>query len=328
MEIKNKHVITIGFLLFLLVCTSAALYAAAFAGKNNLEYGLWVWDSPIQISQKYQSTVLSTATSNGMNVLYVTIDDYLDIAELPDGTDKSQKIAAYMNALQRLVSAANARGISVDVEAGWRDWGEADQQYKAMDIIDFAEKYNATHGTAKIRGVQFDVESYLLPTYEGDKALILEHFVQFVAAVTARMGTDDLRLSVVVPHFYDDQQNWTPAITYDGQTTFTFNHVLRILDTRPGSSIIVMAYRNKAQGSDGAIQLSHTEVEEASASPHGTKIIVAQETGNVPPAYVTFYGRTKAYYLEQVQMIRKKFDGEKNFGGIAVDYIDPFLQLK
>ncbi|MEJ0002227.1 MAG: hypothetical protein WDN09_03590 [bacterium] len=39
------------------------------------------------------------------------------------------------------------------------------------------------------------------------------------------------------------------------------------------------------------------EVNEASGAGHTTRIIVAQETGNVDPDYVTFYGMTKNQYL-------------------------------
>lgn len=291
------------------------------------EYGTWVWTSPYAMSSAYMSKVISAADENDINVIYVTVDDYLTINALAEGATKEAKKAKYNDALEKFIIAANQKGIAVDVEAGWRDWAEAANINKSNVIIDFAIAYNASH-TDKIRGVQFDIEPYLMPTYEKNKAVLLKNFVTLVDASTKRMGASDMRLSFVIPHFYDSAQKWTPAITYGGFTTYTFDHMLRILDTRANSSIILMSYRNFANGSDGSIQISKTEIEAASNGAHPTKVIVAQETGDVEPAYVTFHDTSRAEYEKQVALINQAFSAKSGFGGISVHYIDPFLELQ
>src|SRR5690606_32081869 len=114
-----------------------------------------------------------------------------------------------------------------------------------------------------------------LPTYEQNKAPHLLHFVEFVDQSMERLLNSDLRFSVVIPHFYDSKQNWTPLVTYAGRTDYTFNHVLRILDRKAGGSIILMSYRNFAEGKNGSIEISKVEVDEASDG-YRTKVIVAQ----------------------------------------------------
>lgn len=293
------------------------------AGK---EYGTWVWVSPLQMSASYTNSVLNMAKANGINVIYVTIDDYLEIAALPEGTDKDAQKAAYSTALQTVVHAAKLQGIAVDAEAGWRDWAEAGQTYKAFAIVDYVLEYNATHPNDALRGFQYDVEPYLLSSYENNKGPILTRFVQLIDETTTRLGTAPIRFGVVIPHFYDDAQAWTPAITYNGTTQHTFNHLLSILDRRAGSTIILMSYRNFSEGNNGTIQISQVEVTQANG--HATKVIVGQETGNVDPAYVTYYGLTKAYYLEQVGIMQNAFKTNTGFGGIAVHYVEPFLELR
>ncbi len=59
---------------------------------------------------------------------------------------------------------------------------------KAFAIIDYVASYNATHPNAPIRGFQFDVESYLLPSYDNDKAGTLTKFVSLVAETAAHMS--------------------------------------------------------------------------------------------------------------------------------------------
>jgi hypothetical protein len=294
---------------------------------NSDEYGTWVWESPYGMPDSYINKVISGATVNKINVIYITIDDYLEIHNLPEGPSKESAKVNYSNALEKFITAASNVNIAVDVEAGWRDWAETPNTYKANVIIDYAIEYNNLRKN-KIRGVQFDVEPYLLPTYETNKAVVLKNFVAFVDASTKRLGSNELSLNIVIPHFYDSGQQWTPSFTYGGVTTYAFDHVLRILDTRPKSSITLMSYRNFALGNDGTVEISKTEIDQASVGDHSTKIIVAQETGNVQPSYVTFYNVSKTEYEKQISIIKNTFANSKNFGGMAVHYIDPFLALR
>lgn len=295
--------------------------------STDLEYGTWVWEPPTKISDRYLNTILNTAVTHGINVIYITIDDYLEIDALDDGTKKEAKKIEFSNALARFVRAANAKGIEVDAEAGWRDWAEPSERYKGYVLIDYAIAYNKAYPDAKLRGFQYDVEPYLLPTYEQNKTPHLLNFVEFIDQSMDRLVYSDLRFSVVIPHFYDAKQNWTPPVTFAGKTDYTFNHILRSLDRKAGSSIILMSYRNFAVGENGSIEISKVEVDTASTG-YRTQIIVGQETGNVEPYYVTFYGTSKLRYEEEVSLILGAFSKYSGFGGIAVHYIDPFISLK
>lgn len=291
------------------------------------EYGAWVWESPYGMSDAYMNKVINGAVTNKINVLYITIDDYLDIHNLPEGLSKESQKIKYSDSLEKFIIAANKVNIAVDVVAGWRDWAETPNTYKPNVIIDYAVTYNSLRKN-KIRGIQFDVEPYLLSSYETNKAVVLKNFVGFVDASVKRLGSNDLSLTIVIPHFYDSSQKWTPSFLYGGVTTYTFDHILRILDTRPKSIITLMSYRNFSLGSDGTVEISKTEIDQASAGNHSTKIIVAQETGDVEPGYVTFYNVSKREYEKQISIIKNTFTNSKNFAGIAVHYIDPFLVLK
>lgn len=306
------------------VYTTSALNTSF--NPDSKEYGTWVWTSPYAMSTSYRDKVIAGSVANNINTIYITIDDYLNINSLPAGIDKETKKKKYSEALQGFIVLANKNNIQVDVEAGWRDWAEVPNTNKANVIIDYAIEYNNTY-TNKIRGIQFDVEPYLLSSYEKNKGPVLTNFVNFVANVSNRLGSNKLALSIVIPHFYDSSQKWTPAVNYNGTNDYTFNHLLNILDKRPGSSIILMSYRNTAEGTDGSIKISKTEVDQASSGGYSTKVIVAQETGNVEPGYVTFYKTSKDYYIKQINIINNEFKNKVNFGGISVHYIDPFLEL-
>lgn len=300
---------------------------SGIAVPQGKELGMWIWTSPVQMSREYSIASLDRLKKDNFNVVYVTIDDYLTIHSMKAGKQKDAKKKAYFAALSSFVRLANERGIAVDVEGGDKTWAIPTNRWKGFALIDFVKEYNIANPNSKVRGFQYDVEPYLLPNYESDKATVLTQFVQFIDQSTERMKGTDATFTVVIPHFYDSLNKWTPTISYGGRNTYAFTHLLNILEKKPGSSIILMSYRNFFNGSNGTKEISQAEVIEASNGNYSTRVIVAQETGNVEPDFVTFYGLTRADLLQNMSMIYTGFSSFKNFGGGAVHYIDPFFKM-
>ncbi len=303
--------------------TSSSTYTPS-PGK---EFGTWIWESPIKINVDYIDSMMNNLEANGFNALYITIDDYLDIAAMDEGSAKEAKKDVYFRSLSNIVSRTNQIGVAVDVEGGWRDWAITTNRWKGHALIDFVKEYNTKYPSTKVRGLQFDVEPYLLPTYEKNKASVLKTFIGFMDEITTRMQTVDAKFSIVIPHFYDSTQKWTPAINYNGKTKYTHTHLLDIMERKPGSAIIIMSYRNFFNGSDGTRQISEAEIKESTNNGYATQIIVAQETGDVSPDYVTFYGMKKTDVLENVNTIHESFKTYNRFGGVSIHYFQPFLGL-
>ncbi|HVZ76339.1 MAG TPA: hypothetical protein VG934_03685 [Candidatus Paceibacterota bacterium] len=306
---------------------SGASSAALPAAPSGKEVGIWVWDSPVQMAPGYAARMLAAASQNGFNTIYITVDDYLDIASLPDGAGKTAKTQAYFAALASIVSAANQKSIAIVIEGGAKDWAYPENRWKGYALIDMLAAYNKAYPSAQVRGLQYDVEPYLLPEYEDNKAEVLEQFVEFIDGSVAHFAGTPGTFEIVIPHFYDSEVAWTPSFTYGGTDAYAYTHLLQVLERRPGSEVVVMAYRNFFAGDNGTEQISQAEVKEAS-NGYSTRVIVAQETGNVDPSYVTFYGMTKADLLANIQDIYAAFDPYKSFGGVAVHYLEPFLDLK
>ncbi len=306
---------------------SGGIWGAAF---DTREFGIWIWETPFQMTPDYASSALNAAATNGFNTVYVTIDDYVAIAALPDGADKSAKQAAYFQAVENFVSAAHIRGIAVYVEGGSRDWAESANRWKGYALIDFVQAYNRAYPGEEVKGLQYDVESYLLPSYTTDQVGTLTNFLAFIDEAARRMESENptAHLSVVIPHFYDSVQNWTPLISFDGSSSYTYTHLLQILQQDPNSTVIVMAYRNSFAGNNGTEQLAGAEVAQATNGGYSTKVIVAQETGAVDPAYVTFHGLSKSDLYNALNQISSTFGQYSSYGGMAVDYLDPFLALR
>lgn len=290
----------------------------------NREMGTWIWTPISELSAAGMQYYIDQAALGGFNVVYVTIDEYIDIYNMPEGPAKQQKLANYTQAVSRFITLANQKNLHVDAEAGWRDWAKSANRYKGYAVLDFVANYNATNA-AKFRGIQYDVEPYLLPEYESKKTQVLTDFVDFTNTVALRAKNYDFMVTFVIPHFYDSTQKWTPKVTLNGVSDYTYNHLVRSMSVLKNPKIIIMAYRNFAYGNNGTIAISQAEVNGAVGT--NVKVIVAQETGPVDPDYVTFYGLSKAELAEQIGYINQQFGPNASFGGVAVHYLDTYIDL-
>lgn len=289
------------------------------------ENGSWLWTPILQITSDYAENIISDSKKRGIKNLYVSIDTYLDIYVMPEGSEKNAQLKKFDSILSDFIKKANDNGITVDAEAGWRNWAELANSYKAFATLSYAIDYNKTH-QYKFRGFQYDVEPYLLDYYKEDTKEILNNFINLVDESVGRLDGSDLRLSVVVPEFYDGTYEETPKIFYAGESLYPVEQLLRVLDKRDESSIIIMAYRNFSEGPNGSIEISKDEVQ--LANKYKTKVVLALETGNTLPAYITFYNLRRSYFEKQLTILRKAFIKEKSFGGTATHYINSLTELQ
>jgi len=299
--------------------------------QNNFEeHGTWVWTPILQMTPEYMSQIISGAKREEVNVIYLSIDSYLDIFVMPSSEEKSKLEQEFVDKLQTFIWLASQENILVDAEAGWRNWAESGHTYKPFAIVEFVKKFNLEQ-PLKFRGFQYDVEPYLLEEYksseEGQK-LVLANFVKLINDTIYNLENSDLKFSVVVPDFYDKNDELTPSFEYKGKKDFAFKHLLRILETRKGSAIIIMSYRNFAEGRDGSIDISKNEMRTARAGRYNTSIILAQETGYVPEPYVTFHNTSKNYFIGEVGKLKSAFSSHRNFAGLAIHYANAYLELE
>ena len=291
------------------------------------ENGTWIWTPIMSMTPQYMENIISGAKKNGINAIYLSIDSYLDIFVLPQSEEKQKQEKIFGEKLENFIALADSMDIAVDAEGGWRNWAEDGNSYKPFAVVNYAKNFNATRKN-KFRGFQYDVEPYLLDSYEKNSEQILKNFVALVGQTASFLENSDLRFSVVVPDFYDEKDGMTPKFSYNGKKSYTFKHLLNILDKKQNSSIIIMSYRAFAEGFDGSIEISTNEMKTAKKGSYQTKIIIAQETGEVLPAYLTFHNTSKNRLFEEIGKINTAFDPYSNFNGIAIHYANAFLALK
>ena len=289
------------------------------------EKGTWLWTPTLGLTSIYRDSIIAGAKRNGIRNFYLSLDSYLDIYVLPDGPEKTTKKKAFDNALESFIVVAHKNNMTVDAEAGWRNWAEPGNEYKSIAIVDYVLEFNAAH-TEKLRGFQYDVEPYLLDSYPKNKSIVLGDFLNLIRRTITQLENSDIAFSVVIPDFYDSASGETPRFLYAWNYDYTLTHLLNILERRPGSTILVMAYRNFSQGPDGAIAISQNEIQ--TANNYHTKIIVAQETGEILPSYITFYNTSLSALNTQIKNIQETFASNKSYNGIAIHYINALMKLE
>ncbi|HVN26159.1 MAG TPA: hypothetical protein VMT99_00705 [Candidatus Paceibacterota bacterium] len=293
--------------------SSVAQPAVALPGSS--ESGVWEWTSAYGMTPSAAQQIVNNASAGGFNVIYETVDSSFNLS----GT----ALANYESSLNTLLTLAAEKGIAVDAEAGASDWALAGGWSKPEAIVSFVANYNQSHAV-KFRGVQFDIEPYTLAQYASSPASVLTSYVQMVEAVTNVDRTYGLPLGFDVPFFYTAPTG-APQVTVDGITTYPINHLVRLLNTLPNGRLLVMSYRNTAAGSNGTVAIATPEIQAANGT--NVKVIVGQETSNVTPSYITFYGMTKAQMATQVAAVRQSLASNPSFGGMATHYLETYMQL-
>lgn len=298
--------------------------------EGEKEHGTWIWTPIRDMTTEYIDSIIQKSLSEDVNVIYMSIDSYLDVLSLSTNKDTEvqyeEQKKVFDSTISYFLKKAKENNIEVDAVGGWRNWAEDGHRYKPFAILDYVKQWNSSNDI-KFRGIQYDIEPYLLERYENEKEDVLLKFISLIEQLANVEDTKDLKFSVAIPEFYDSKSTFSPKLTYKNQTKSLVEHFLEILSTRESSSIIIMAYRNRAEGEDGSIEISQDEIRIANRFKYKTEIIVAQETGDVLPPYITYHNTSKEYLEQEISKISKRFGGERSFGGIAIHYVNSFVSL-
>lgn len=289
------------------------------------EYGVWFWSSPAATPPAISQGLLDAAKAAGFTAVYVTVDDALPILNAPLGPERTRRLRAYGAAVSAFITYAGHDGLAVDAVSGEPDWAEPRNRAAPFRILNWVTYYNRAHA-AKFRNTQYDVEPYSLPQWKTDEVGLLTDYVGFVNELVTRNHSGG-GIEMVIPFFYGPDNRGTPDITWRGRTASPFALILAALDRKPGDAMLMMAYRNVAEGRNGTLGLSAAAMALASQAGHATRLIIAQETSDVRPAEITYFGTSKAYLGSQVALIDAAYAGSAAYGGIAIEYIQPFLAL-
>ncbi|MBI4313409.1 MAG: hypothetical protein HY594_01190 [Candidatus Omnitrophica bacterium] len=267
---------------------------------------MWVWDVRLIASPRSQERLLKFCRKQNIACLFVSA---YQISE-----NENENFRA-------LNKNAHAQGIEIHALAGDPRWALSRYHHLTLQWMDSVIVFNASsRPEERFDGIHTDIEPYLLTRgWTEHPARLLGGFLDLHFKIAQRLGPGRaLKLGVDVPFWYDDDEY---RIEWHGAVKAPSHHILDLADI-----LTVMAYRNYADGADGTIAISRNEIDTAEQA--GKSVFVGQETQpDLFPAYITFGGTSKDYFLGEIAKVVRAFQSKKSFGGIAVHHYETYEKL-
>lgn len=279
-------------MLALLGSTSCA--ASSGEEVDDTFFSTWLWDTT-RIEQN-PAQLVKDIQKKKVKRVYLQINH-----EVP--------ILAY----QRFIKSANSIGITVYALDGSRTWATSGQSdYAAFwDWIGYYQEEVAVD--ERFKGVHLDVEPYLLPNWEKNQLQIVSAYEEMIRDAANRAKALQVPVGADIPFWFDeiDSKTESDSLAYS---------VIKMVD-----EVTIMAYRNKAKGENGFIEL--TKNERRWGSVFSTPIEIGLET--VPSTegkFISFASKGEAAMMQEIQeMILIVDDKSTRF---SIHHFDSWVNMK
>ncbi|WP_103107035.1 hypothetical protein [Brevibacillus reuszeri] len=262
-----------------------------FSPAEKKSKATWIWQSEIIGQDKQQ--VLEFCEQNEINLIYLRID--------------MNKPSDYYRSFIR---EATAQGIEVHAVAGHPAWAFASNQKRMMNIVGWVKKYNLeSEPKERIRGIQLDIEPYLLPQWETERDRVIREWQANVEAFTEAVRDETgLTSSVALAFWLDD------ISTPDNPDMPLSKWMIDQFDT-----ICIMAYRDTLNGSNGILSLIEQEMHEADEL--GRRVLVAVNLKKDMNDHVSFAEEGVTEMNRQLALLPEHLEEHPSYSGIAIhDY--------
>lgn len=226
--------------------------------------------------------VVDFATSRGVTDMYLSA---------PPGFSSDARYVPF-------VADAQARGLRVWAVAGDPSWAQNRAAWVGWtsEVVDFGQ----------FDGIVADVEPYLLADWSNSRkrSRLISSYLKNLQAATAAAGSTEML--VAVPFWWDLDEYRTKGRTLVEQTMVA------------ADGVVVMAYRDHAEGIDGIIDLASFEV--ALGSQMSKRVVVGVETGVASIDKVTFFEEGSAFMEAELVKVEAAFAGTGGYGGVAIHH--------
>ena len=295
---------------------------------------VWDWSNVLNKTGSQLQSTSDFLYLHQINTVYLDAGRYADLPATGSSAQRSDLDAAYV----RYISALAKRNVKVYAAAGDPSWSDRDKWQQPATVLANVERFNAAHPKTRFAGIEYDVESYNQQGFDTGsqtvKGLVLGDYldmVDYLASLTGnymQKANPSFDLGFTVPYWYDNENSNIPNVSWNNQTGPELFHLLDRLNKLPHSNVVVMAYRNAASGNDGVVAHARTEVDYASAKASNVSVIIGQEVNDVQPAKITYYGKSPTELSSQFKTVEDEFKASDSFGGIAINDLAGYTQLR
>ena len=276
---------------------------------------IWMWEADSYAMLEHAALAqndIAFLQSKGIGTLYLYADAYQGRNLL---VEQPQTYAA-------LIERLHKAGFEVHALLGsWYLHTERyvlpEQQRKAHQMLQRVIRYNAQVKTIQqFDGVSLDIEPHLLDAWDTQKTYLLEQFVQLSQALMQIkvQAHASFKLGAAIPFWFD-----AIAIESRGTTQMLNQHLQDIYDY-----VVLMDYRDHAQGADGI--LSHAQDELAYAQRIGKSVWIGVETGANEIEKVSFHHLREADMERELDLVNAALASHAEFGGVVIHHFSTYRQ--
>lgn len=175
-----------------------------------------------------------------------------------------------------LLGALSARGVGAYALDGDPAYALVRNHPGVLATVDRVLEHNReAPPEERFRGVRYDIETYLIPGFQGPgRAAILDGYLALVAGLARRTRQAGLKLGLDIPFWLDgpDEETGRPlTAAWNGRRRPLLGQLLERVD-----DVAVMDYRTRPEGPDGSVAHALGELE--TAARDGVEVFVAVET--------------------------------------------------
>ncbi|MDR6554682.1 copper amine oxidase N-terminal domain-containing protein [Paenibacillus qinlingensis] len=254
----------------------------------------WIWDS--KLIQTDGDRILQFAASQKLTSIYLRYEK----------TYPGQDV--YRNFIRR----ANEQGIKIEALAGQSDWIYEDNQIDIRQWIAAVTQYNASAGALeRFQGFHFDIEPYTLAMWKTNQTWVLERWMATIRFIESEMNNSDrsMTMGLDIPFWINNSK--VPGSNY------SFSAWL----LEKADSVVIMAYRNKALGSNGIIARAKSIILEA-ATLKKQAVIAVDTLPSMEADYTTFYKSNSSIMESELKQVKENLSLYPSYIGIAIhDYV-------
>lgn len=296
---------------------------------TNKVNAVWEWQNPQNASPVSLSEKATFLRQHQINLVYLDVSSLAAKGVYED--QKAMLVAGYQN----YIAAMSAQGIRVFASGGDASWSKPEVRQYPVALMEAVFMYNQNNPNQQFTGIEYDIESYNQEGFaeagEMQKEAVLTEYLDTIDTLASKLQASgqasELELGFAVPYWFDNQNKNIPPVTWQDKRGPTIYHVMDRLNQLPNANVVVMAYRNAARGNDGSIALSRLEIQYSQYKAPNVKVIIGQETTQVEPVKITFYGKTLTELSQEVQWTDDEYGKNPSYGGIAINDVVGYMAL-
>jgi hypothetical protein len=293
----------------------AGVAASAQAAQAPALRAIWVWENDsyrLLEDPVYKSEVMAFLREHHVNRVFLYADEY-------KGRNLIREKPELYRALVR-----ELRYCDIDVHALLGSYFLETQTYvlpakktQARAMLRRVLNYNDTSKPdERFTGVHFDIEPHMLDEWSTERTRLSLLYLDRIDEWMKIASGSGLDVSAAIPFWLDGYE-----VEWRGKLRPMSEQVQAVLDT-----VVLMDYRDKADGRDGIIR--HASDEIAWAAANGKRVVIGVDTGDSEPSKVTFLQEGKASLEKELAKTARAFAGNPGFAGFAIHHLDTWMKLK